>query len=794
MMAKRNTKFRLKCKRLLQGSLFLVGMVLVMAMATSCGDRDSQESGQAREPGAGSESEGSLPGTDEEYSRESGTDSDEGEDAGDGPIAVADFSYMPMDAEDLRDSTNTGYYTIDGEWLYYAQYVNASGAEEVLASNNVYISRGRISDGWQERDYIVQPKTVAYIRLNALMADGAGNCYVYWTPGHLAEEEDRFYTLEKYGSEGELLWKADYREEDLSGMGDVLDQGTVTADGRVFLFSTGSEGGILSFGSDGGLGEAYALSGLESLDGVASGKDGKVYGYCLTGEDPAFVELGGSEGRYPCPDGILDVYDGRGSDPCVRKGDSLWSYEPETGELGRLWGWGDESVQIAGEDVDAVFRDGEDFMVMCSEFRSKWEDWVDKRPVQTFAAIALEDRERHPPRQRLALGTAADEFIRGELGRLDLLVRMYNRQSREYRVELVEEKDEDSMQMKFIQGKGADIIDLTHIYAGNLAGIGAFEDLTAYYEASDTVGMEDILDPVREACVLAGKNVLVMPSFHILTVSSLEKEVTAQGWDVWEYLERAENEWVFDGQNPLNALTDCMGVRAGEYFIDYEKKECHFDSPEFRKLLEACGRVRTYDEATSANSRAHSVFVPERITTPWDMTRQSIRGYELWDWADRLVGYPGMYGPEHKLYPSSVFAMNSASKNKEGAWDFLEFMMSEEVQLLTSWCFPSRKDAFEQSLSDIYVSPSRANSFPLTDENGQIVILGKVKEVTDHEKEVLRGIVEDAKYDSWGSGSSPLWRIVSEEAAMYFKGDAGLDSTIDKIQSRVQLYLDESKQ
>ena len=137
MMAKRNTKFRLKCKRLLQGSLFLVGMVLVMAMATSCGDRDSQESGQAREPGAGSESEGSLPGTDEEYSRESETDSDEGEDAEDGPIAVADFSYMPMDAEDLRDSTNTGYYTIDGEWLYYAQYVNASGAEEVLASNNV---------------------------------------------------------------------------------------------------------------------------------------------------------------------------------------------------------------------------------------------------------------------------------------------------------------------------------------------------------------------------------------------------------------------------------------------------------------------------------------------------------------------------------------------------------------------------------------------------------------------------------------------------------------------------------
>ncbi len=283
-----------------------------------------------------------------------------------------------------------------------------------------------------------------------------------------------------------------------------------------------------------------------------------------------------------------------------------------------------------------------------------------------------------------------------------------------------------------------------------------------------------------------------MPSFNILTLVSLEEEVTVDDWDVWEFLERAENEWLILGQDPVKALMYCMGVRCGEYFIDYEKKECNFDSPEFRKILEACSRVKTY-EADHTDSANHSVFDSTRIESPWDVTRRRIYSYVLWDYADRIVGYPGMHGSEHKFYPDSVFAMNSASKHKDGAWDFLEFMMSEEMQSLTSWGFPSRKDVFEQGMSDIYVSPSRANSFPLYDESGQLLLLGMVKEVTAHEIEVLRGIVENAKYDSWGGSVSPLWRIVANEAEMYFKGDAGLDSTINKIQNRVQLYLDESK-
>nr|WP_302601543.1 hypothetical protein [uncultured Acetatifactor sp.] len=783
---KYNPSFRLKGRRLLSGCLILVGIALSLA---ACGKDGAQESGR------GEQAQGASANLDSESGAapESEADAPFGTDAEDGPIAVADFSYMLLDTYDLNDSITQPLYTIDGEWLYYSREVNTQ-AEGIFPLNwCVYISRGRIHDGWQEEEYIVQTKNMAHVRLHALLADGQGNCYVYWGPSGATEEEDMFYTLEKYDSEGELLWKADYMPEELQDMGDALEQGTVTADGRVFLYSTGKEGRVFSFGPDGSLGEAYSFPGLESLEGVVSGKDGKVYGYCLTGEAPAFVELGGSGEAYPCPSGILEVYDGRGSSPWVRRGGCTWDYDPETGELERLWGWEDEYIQIVEDNVDAVFRDGEDFMVMCSEYRDAYSGWnMDRRPMQTFAEISIEDRGEHSPKQHITLGTLNTDRGGGKFSKLGLVVRMFNRQSREYTVEFVDESSEDSMQMKFIKGEGTDIIDLSYIYAGNLAGIGAFENLTSYYEASDVVGEEDILDSVREACVLAGKNVLVMPSFRIHTLFSLEEEVTSQGWDIWDFLERAEDEWVISGQEPMEALMYCMGIKCGESFIDYEDKECSFDSPEFRRILEACGRVQTYEGATMDNNN-HSSFVRVLIDNPWRMTDTPLMIDEKGVHEERFVGYPGMERSEHKLYPDSVFAMNSASEHKDGAWDFLEFLMSEEVQSLISWGFPSRKDVFERSLSDIYVCPTRAYSFPLYDENGKILIDGYPKEVTAHEIELLKDMAANAKYDSWGSSVSPLWNIVADEAGMYFKGDADLDSTVSKIQTRVQLYLDESK-
>lgn len=57
------------------------------------------------------------------------------------------------------------------------------------------------------------------------------------------------------------------------------------------------------------------------------------------------------------------------------------------------------------------------------------------------------------------------------------------------------------------------------------------------------------------------------------------------------------------------------------------------------------------------------------------------------------VGRPGWEGMENDMYPDEVFAMNSSSSHKDGAWDFLEFLLSEELQRQIDWGFPARRDS-----------------------------------------------------------------------------------------------------
>ena len=171
--AKQKPSYLSRSKRLLSCCLFLVGVLVAMA---ACGKDAAQEfgqSGQVKEADVKLESEEDLSsGTNEGNARESETDSSSGEGTEDGPIAVADFSYMLLDTIDLNDYVNPALYVIDGEWLYYSREVNTAGEGVFPPDYHDYISRGRILDGWQEEEFIVQPKDKSLIRLHALLADG----------------------------------------------------------------------------------------------------------------------------------------------------------------------------------------------------------------------------------------------------------------------------------------------------------------------------------------------------------------------------------------------------------------------------------------------------------------------------------------------------------------------------------------------------------------------------------------------------------------------------------------------
>ena len=108
----------------------------------------------------------------------------------------------------------------------------------------------------------------------------------------------------------------------------------------------------------------------------------------------------------------------------------------------------------------------------------------------------------------------------------------------------------------------------------------------------------------------------------------------------------------------------------------------------------------------------------------------------------------------------------------------MEYMLSEEFQAgigLMEDLLPVRKDSFEANLRKRYGEPADPETEAFVEET-----IRWVEEKAQSAVPMRSGVNMD-----------PVPAIVYEEAGMYFAGDATLEATVKKIQTRVQLYLDE---
>ncbi len=685
------------------------------------------------------------------------------------PVAVAEIYELelpvPMDRIDCHAVSDT--------WLYLgARHWNE---EEQAAGSRIL--QNDIRKGYGPEVRIWEPGTFPL----TLLAGRGGECYLFGK----YRETTGFY-LNIYDGEGTLLRHRDYSAQELDNMGEKLLGGLVTEDGALYLYAYGAGGTVFSFDALGNPAERYTPS-LESLEGIAAGSDNRVYAYCVTGEEPLFTELGAEGAPLSCPVRPNRVFSGYEKGIYLSTADGFWQYSPDAGKTDLLWGWNEDYIQLGGDELDQVFC-GQDglylFLYDQAERAGKMKEQL------TVAKVTWQDSRDYPGKQVITLGTVFDYNINTHV---EELVRLYNRQSREYRVELlVWEKPENrsrsdlvgELELRLMRGEGPDLMELTGMYADSLIAQGVFEDLDAYYQSSDVIQAESLLPCVRESGSVMGRNVLVIPSFYVNSVIS-KQEIAPSDWTPWRYLELASQEQLFQFPSRRAGLSHCMGVRYGEHFIDYEKKECHFDSEEFISLLRQCARLESVETPLSYRvpplQDADYLMADCGLCGSADyLTAQDNNGRIYW------VGRPGWNGMENEMYPDEVFAMNSVSPNKEGAWDFLEFLLSKELQDRIDWGFPAREDSFDAYLRNSYLAEDyRAEDFSAT------FSARGARELTEEDYAVIRNIVETSVFQTWGSISNPVKTIVSEEADMYFSGDATIEETVEKIQSRVSLYLHE---
>ena len=388
---------------------------------------------------------------------------------------------------------------------------------------------------------------------------------------------------------------------------------------------------------------------------------------------------------------------------------------------------------------------------------------------------------------------------------LEKVVAEFNRYSGEYRVEIVdyvasEETYEDAVEqlkLDIVSGTAPDMITLGGINYSMLSEKGALADLYDFMAEDEECPKDLLVQSVAEACEDQGHLYGISPSFQLHSMWGYGDVTGGRSGVTFEELFRMlENSGKdlnaiagFAADEPV--LTRLCTVSMDE-FIDWENGTCDFEGDYFKQALsfarEYTGNYMggTYSERIGKREVVLSVGI---ISSVADYQIQK----ELYGGDVAFVGYPVAAGSGTAVgFRGIPVAINARKEDRTGAWEFVKYYLLHGYD---GQGFPLVREQFDRVLDaameeDYGVSEDggteRNPKGYYNDGGGQIFVYAAAQEDVD----AVRGLVESA--GNRCESNPVIQDIINEEAAGYFSGQVDLDSTVEKIQNRVTLFLQES--
>lgn len=372
---------------------------------------------------------------------------------------------------------------------------------------------------------------------------------------------------------------------------------------------------------------------------------------------------------------------------------------------------------------------------------------------------------------------------------LEKCIVAFNKKSEKYYITLeawdsdLEYYDEfcSRIQLEVSAGGGPDLIEASAVMLDSYARGGYLEPLDDLVVKSD--------GKLVEAAVESGKvddKYYVMPyRFKLDTMMTLKETLQeAEGWtleQLKEVLTERESEALYVGARAWDVLYICIVMdEESKDFVDWESGECHFDSEEFVELLYFSEKYADSQNALVSDMELDKMKNNEILTKrvygissveTFLLTIDELEG------EGTFIGYPVKAG--NGTYVDGIgFALNSSSKCKEGAKEFLEYLISEEVQFemgRSMGFLPVNKEALQQTIEA---------------EITEGTALGK-KYFTKEQSDEFWALLEKSK--PAGKNYANIVDILYEETGAFYSGDKSAEEVAGIIQNRVQLYLDEQK-
>ncbi len=618
--------------------------------------------------------------------------------------------------------------------------------------------------------------------------------------------EDKMYFI-KYDPDGNELYRVDIMEELAEDESDYISPFSMIwteESGPVFT----STKGVHKFNEDSMKFESIltqdANSTFDSLN-LYKGAEGQVFATVWGDHGLELSTFDLKTGKFGEKSEALSNYDtnnffgGNGFDLYISKDEGIFGYDKSKDEIVKLldYTFSDLNVSFALGSVVAISDHefianipDEDYNYSLYRLTKVPEDQVKDKIVLTMA------------------GNYLDYSVREK-------VFEFNQSSQEYRIKVVDYSTlntDDNWNLGY-QQFNLDIV------SGNVPDImffgeeepvdsyinkGLFLDLMPYLNNDPELANVEFVSNVFDAFKTGDKLYQLVPSFYVntiatktkyldgkdtLTLKEAEKLIQDSGADFSESFGLASREYVFHSGLSY----------AGDKFIDWENKTCHFDGQEFADFLEFSKHFpeeltedmwENYDDASYVNGTALFSLTYLNNFRAYRRLMDGTFGSEV-----SFIGFPNDLGVNCSvIVPNYRYAISSQSKHADVCWQVIRQFLLEDYQDGMDYNFPIRKSSFDK------MAEKSMDRDYWTDEDGvkhyedDYAYIGNqeilVKPLTREDVDYMKSFIGSLRLVK--SSNESVNNIIQEEAAAFFKDQKSAEEVAGIIQSRVSIYVNEN--
>ncbi|MDE7221310.1 MAG: hypothetical protein K2O45_17110 [Oscillospiraceae bacterium] len=462
--------------------------------------------------------------------------------------------------------------------------------------------------------------------------------------------------------------------------------------------------------------------------------------------------------------------------------------------------------------------------------------------ILTACAPAGGDAPRPEPKEGV-LTYAALNPLNNEQKRA---INIFNRTHEDVQIEVLDYSDEggvDRLLTELTLGWVPDIMDLHHfgkngedrpyLYVGHYVGRnrkpegaywlpyrqmvqkGYLADLWPYIENDPKLGREAVLEAPLKAAEVDGGLYMLFKDVYINTLAGSESVVGGRdGWTMDELMETfstlPEGATIMRWNTTREEMYDTLYGSTLDQYIDWEAGRCSFDCEEFRDMLKFLATFPAEFKTTLTPDEAEEELAWRRLegrqlleAVVIDSLKSIVRtGTTFGEKRVAYVGYPTADGSSGSVFhiPGTVLAMSSACPNKDAAWEFMGYLVRqtysrEQIDGMRFWsddpiriALPVNRQNFEIGNTADIKRDTRLyysmEAFP----GGPLI---ETLPPTEEDIQPFEALINNTKQIYWPNEalSDTVWDAIGP----YFAGDKTLDETIQLVQNRVTLYVNENR-